>query len=245
MGWARSDKDGKGWVVNVGSDEGFATVQVGPEGPPRQLFGVERWQACYPRALGPRSGYLERWVPDDTGDVLLAAERAGHGPNIGYPGYALTVPRHVAMPDEDDHGKVLFGVPDGDDIFGFWPGRRDLFVGAIRGGDARGGRAERRYTGSPPDENATWFFTADGAFRGWLRGRRLADAADGRAMLFRMEGSQQVVTLHPDLRTARARRFAWADGSTAIALSLFDDLRLGLFIKNGKLALAGWDGSKS
>ena len=64
-------------------------------------------------------------------------------------------------------------------------------------------------------------------------------------MLFRLEGSQQVVTLYPDLRTTRARRFTWADGNTAVALSLFDDLRLGLFIQDGKLVLAGWDESKS
>ena len=245
LGWARSDKDGNGWVTNVGRNEGFATVQVGPEGPSRQLFGIERWQACYSRALGPRGWYIDMRVPDDAGSILLAREEAGHGPNVGYPSYNITVPQHVAMPDEDDDGKVLFSVPDGNDIFGFWPGRKDLFVGAIRGVDAKGAHAERSYSKSPIDENATWFFTADGRFRGWLRGRRLADAADGRAMLFRMEGSHQVVTLSPDLRTARARRFTWADGGTAIALSLFDDLRLGLFIKDGKLALAGWDGPKS
>ncbi len=245
LGWARGNKDGTAWIVNVGSEQGFATVQVSPEGSTRQLFGIKRWQVCYPRALGPRGWYIDMWVPDDAGSILLTREEAGHGPNVGYPSYSITMPQHVAMPDGDAGGKVLFGVPDGDDIFGFWPGRKDLFAGAIRGIDAKSERIGQFYRGLPTEENATWFFDPAGHFRGWLRGRRLADAADGRAMLFRMEGSHQVVTLRPDLRTARARRFTWADGRTAVALSLFDDLRLGLFIKDGKLALAGWDGPKS
>ena len=242
LGWARSNQDGTAWVVNVGSEEGFATVQIGPEGPPRQFFGFERWQACYHHALGPRGDYLDMWVPDDLARVLLARSAAGHGIGVGYPGYWLTVPRRDPMPDELARGKKLCSVPSGSDIFGFWPGRRDVFVGSIREIAERDPRPGQL---APPEENATWFFTADGRFRSWLRGRRLADAADGRAMLFRMEGSHQVVTLYPDLRTARARRFTWADGSTAIALSLFDDLRLGLFIQDEKLVLAGWDGPKS
>ena len=163
---------------------------------------------------------------------------------MAFVGYWLMVPHHEASPDEFARGQRLCFVPDGNHLFGFWPGRRDVFIGSTHepvAGDHAAPDSRPGYT----EENATWFFTADGRFRGWVRGRRLADAAAGRAMLFRMEGDHRVVTLYPDLRTARARRFTWADGSTAIALSLFDDLRLGLFIQDGKLALAGWDGPVS
>ncbi len=256
LGWARSDKKGTGWVVNVGSEEGYATILVGPEGPARRLLGAERWQSCYPRALGARGWYISMWVPDDGYHVLLQRNAAGHGPNVGYPGYREFVPKPDAAPDalDDESGgdgqsrvgldhpptKDFLSVPNGNALFGFWPQSREVFIGSRR--PSSGPRQTSRSAISAPerDENATWFFNARGEFRGWLRGRRLADAADGRGMLFRLEGSQEVMTLRPNLHATQTRRFVWADGKIATALSLFDDLHLGLFRTDDKLVLGAW-----
>ena len=256
LGWARSNKEGTAWIVNVGSEEGYATVRVGPEGPAQRLFGMERWQACYPRALGARGSYLDMWVPDDPHHLLMQRSGAGHGPNVGFPGYSVFVPKSTAGPDslsdEPSHDRETGGslnrsplgsflsVPEGNYLFGFWPGRQDIFIGALRPASGLSRTYNFSDPSKPRDENATWFFNARGEFRGWLRGRRLADAADGQAMLFRLEDSQEVLTLLPSLRAAQVRRFVWTDGKTATALSLFDDLHRGLFRKDSKLVLAEW-----
>ena len=241
LGWARSNRAGTAWVVNVGSEEGYATVEIGPEGPARTLSGVERWQACYPRALGMRGFYITAWVPDDAGGTLLKRDAAGHGPDVGYPGYSLVAPKQEPVQDMLDDGQLLGSVPSGNDIAGFWPGRRDVYIGATRFVGVQGShRALEEGEGESRTEEATWFFDARSRFRGWLRGRRMADAADGRAMLFRLEAGREIVTLRPDLRAADVRRFTWDDGTAALALSVFDDLRLGLFEHGGKLVLAAW-----
>lgn len=79
IGWARSDKDGAAWMVNVGDNQGYATIRVGPEGPARVLGGIERWGLCRPRALGPRGWYISMDVPDDAG---------GRCSTAGYPATA-------------------------------------------------------------------------------------------------------------------------------------------------------------
>ena len=242
LGWARSNRTGMAWIVNVGSEEGYATVEIGPQGASRPLLGVERWRACYPRALGARGFYISMWAPDDAGKVLLMRNSAGHGVYVGYPSYSLVVPNlNLFIPDMLSEGEGLCNVPNGNDIFGFWPGGRNVYVGATRTLYSPDRPSDPVNSGQPYNENATWFFTDKGKFQGWMRARRLADAADGRAMLFRLEGSQTVVTLRPDLHAIQVRRFVWEkNGHTAIALSLFDDLRLGLFRQKNKLVLARW-----
>lgn len=254
LGWGRSDKIGTGWVVNVGSEEGRATVWVGPEGPARMLQGFERWQLCYPRALGPRGWYIEMSVPDDSGQYLLSRREAGHGKGVGFPSYGLGDPKSRAAPPSKESDPVEPGstlmIPNGNEVFGFWPGRRDFFLGSedynglsVRGPEASdkvyepSGYASRK-GGNNIDK--TWFFNPDMRLAAWIRARRIADAADGRAMLFRVTADSRIVTLSPDLEVQAMRRMTWKDGSTADAVTLWDDLRMGLFIRDKHLVLARW-----
>ena len=242
LGWGRSDKDGAAWIVNVGSEQGYATVRVGPEGPARVLAGIERWELCHPRALGPRGWYITMWVPDDAGQALLTRESAGHGPNVGFPTYSIGEAASFSLegdPETRPPGKGRVTLPDGNRVFGFWPGGQDLFIGT----EAEDETTRRRLATVPdgtPILDKTWFFDRQWNLQGWTRARRLADAADGRSLLLRAVDDSRVVTLGPDRRVGEVRRFAWPGGKTAEAVKLFDDLRLGLFVRRGKLVLAGW-----
>ena len=266
IGWARSDKDGAGWIVNVGDNQGYATVHVGPEGPARVLSGIERWQLCRPRALGPRGFYISLDVPDDAGQTVLNCRSPGHGVYVGFSAYSLQAAQEFSLRDIPDFKPQedpvpgapvdYVTLPDSNDIFGFWPGGQDLFIGteATREPSSHEATRTRKFDATESFDTAsgtgrkkpylvvdkTWFFDRRWTLQGWTRARRLADAADGRSMLLRTDSDGWVVTLRPDLRATEVRRFAWPDGKTADAVTLFDDLRLGLFVRSGKLVLAGW-----
>jgi hypothetical protein len=45
----------------------------------------------------------------------------------------------------------------------------------------------------------------------------------------------------PDLTIAAIRRPTWPDGSTADAVIVWDDLKLGLFVRKHRLVLARWN----
>ena len=265
IGWARSDKDGAAWIVNIGSEQGYATVRVGPNGPARVLAGNERWQLCYPRALGPRGWFIEMSVPDDTGRWLFTREEAGHGMYVGYPGYDLVEgaeysPRTLHQRSSD--GRILppmlneLVIPDGNFDFGFWPGQTDVFIGSetLEKTGAPGAihivkqnrhehvnDAGDGLTEDPrPVVDKTWFYTRAGRFQGWVRARRLGDSADGHDMLFRLNDDGRIATLNPKLGVSDVRRFVWPTGKRADAVELFDDLRLGLFVRSRRLVLAAW-----
>ena len=260
LGWARSDKDGAAWVVNVGSEAGYATVRVGPEGPARVLGGIERWQLCHPRALGPRGFYLEMSVPDDTGQLVLTRMAPGHGAFVGFPSYRLDAAKEFSLDgsftDKPSESPVPAGridhvtLPDGEDVFGFWPGGQDAFIGTEttgEPGDRDTARTRKSDAGlgfahdnPSPIVDKTWFFDHQWHLRGWLRARRLADGADGKTLLLRLNDDGRIVTLRPDLHAAEVRHFLWPDASTADAVTLYDDLRLGLFVRGKRLVLAGW-----
>lgn len=245
IGWARSDREGKGWVVNVGSEGGWATVWVGPTGPPRVLKPGEQWNLCYPRAFGPRGTWLSMSVPDDAGQIQLSRGEASHGPGVGFPVYGI-----------DGAMEIGIRVAGGKAVFGFWPGRTSFFIGAERYQDSMfdakkndlheaGGWRTRKLAddalGDPTRiVDKTWFFDADAKVTGWVRARRIGDAADGRSMLFRNTFDGRIITMGPDLRIRAIRRFIWSNGTTADAVVLWDDLRLGVFIHHHRLILAKW-----
>jgi hypothetical protein len=137
-------------------------------------------------------------------------------------------------------------VPDGNYVFGFWPGERSFFIGAQSYGAPQvSGLRTRKYqditySAPRPIIDKTWFFDARGKVAGWVRGRRIADAANGQAMLFRVTADSRVMTIGSDLRVKAMRRFVWKDGSTADAVALWDDLHLGLFIRGSRLVLVRW-----
>ena len=92
-----------------------------------------------------------------------------------------------------------------------------------------------------PVVDKTWLFNPAGKLSGWVRARRVGDSADGRSELFRMTADSRILLLGPDLSVQAMRRMVWPEGSIADAVFLWDDLRLGLFILDHHLVLAGWN----
>ena len=257
LAWARSDKSGSGWVVNVGSEGGWATVWVGPKGPARILKDYERWQFCYPRALGARDDR----VPDDNGDGELGRSEASHGPGVGYPTYSFRPSHAQEKSDAPEAASWSHTVPNGNDVFGFWPKSRVAFVGSdgnnvdelhfFNHSEAKladyepSGIQTRKFDeiaggARDPIIDKTWIFAADGHLAGWIRARRIGDAADGRSLLLRATADSRVVTLDSKLTIRAVRHFTWSDDSTADAVIIWDDLQIGLFVRNIHLVLARW-----
>ena len=249
IGWARSDKEGRGWVVNVGSEDGYATVWVGPNGPARVLTGIERWQLCHRRALGPRGTVWSMGVPDDRGSRFLHRSEPGHGKWVGYPTFVVASSRSLGAESESD-----LCVPGGGHVFGFWPGGTGTFIGAERYVEEPGPKLRNRKWNYSPESTTTgvewnrssavidktWFFNSGGKCIGWIDGRRIGDASDGKSMLFRLSTDSRIAVLEPDLGVAYTRKLGWKDGSVADAVVLWDDLRCGLFVRDQELVLASW-----
>jgi hypothetical protein len=85
--------------------------------------------------------------------------------------------------------------------------------------------------GSAP--HRLWFFDEAGAYQGEISGDLLGDAADGRGMLVKTPDDQVVTVVRsPDGPSAtRQRSFTWPDGTQALPLEIYDDLRLGFFLR--------------
>lgn len=231
--WARSDREGKGWVVFVGENEGRGAVWIGPSGAARSLGAWEPWKLCYPRALGPR-GFpnIHLSVPDDRQERIFSRSEAGHGPGVGYPHYSWSRVRNSGKDEKTKASEEMVEerafhsvvVADGE-TFGFWPGSQKSYVSA--GAD---------------NEWRTWFFDEHAHFEHWIAARRIADAADGRSMLFGAQDGS-VVTVSPDGVPCVPTLFEGKDGARAEVVELFADLQIGFFKLKEALVLARWPGA--
>jgi hypothetical protein len=222
IGWCRSDRDGKGFVLSVGANGGRGVAWVNWGGEHRILKeGEDPWKLCFPRDLEPKGMYVSLSIPsDDGGDTLLRTEPS-HGMLVGFPTYQCS--------------KVRVMVPDGE-TFGFWPASHDVYIitkSYLGGESSPEGETPQR------EIERTWFYNANGEFIGWIAGRRLADTEHSDGMLFR-DPLNHIVALDSSLHATNVRQFVWRDGATAAPYKLFPDLRLGFFNSGTKLVLARW-----
>lgn len=222
IGWCRCDREGRGYVLSVGTNGGRGDAWVSADGSEhRELSEKESpWKMCYRRDLEPKGMYTALTTPNDTGDQTIGYTVPGHGMECGYPTYRW---------GDDDSISVQFLGPG---AFGFWPRSNDVYIETV--------------LPKPPlpneefeDPPITVFYKANGAFSGWIRATRISDTAHGDGMLFHDE-LDRVITLAPDMAVKKVERFVWADGIAAPPHKLFPDLRLGFFTSGKKLVLARW-----
>lgn len=206
--WARSDANGKGWVVKIGG-MGTEYFHVASDGSAEMLdlAGVNR--AVYPRGLGAQAGSA---VLSDDGVCELTREQAGHGPNVDHPDYRLSVPQ----------AGFETSILNGTGNMGFWPRSHEVYIGCGR---------EDWFKA-----HETRFFDVRGNLVAWVEACRFADAADGQAMLFEAADGA-VLTIGPDHRVRKAVQYVWPGGKRAPVEKMYDDLKLGLFMKDGVLCL--------
>jgi hypothetical protein len=122
-------------------------------------------------------------------------------------------------------------IHEGSDTFGFWPHAHDCYL-------------ESGGYGSDPSR--VWFFNSNGKYGGEIAGSYVGDAANGSDLLTHSDDGA-VTTIHratAGVTAGETRKFSWHDGSPAIPVVLYDDLKLGFFTRSAQtgseLVLARW-----
>lgn len=205
IGWARADKTGKRWLVGLGENFSRGYVLLDPERHIRALpYDAHLWNLVYPRAMGVRGMYTALFIESDDGKEVLLRSEAGHGVGVGWPDYNLSNRWGVTINEGN--------------AFGFWPHSHDVYIDAARG--------EQRL----PE---VWFFDANGKYQGEMAGTYLADASNGKDILVRETDSSviEVSNRRQGPVVQSVRRFKWPDGSEALPLAIYDDLKLGFFLR--------------
>lgn len=235
IAWARSDKQGKGWVFCVEecdqSSEDWAYLWISPQGKLKNLGLFDPWRYCLAEDLGPRSfNCYNLQFPSEDQSRFLVHHQAGHGSQVPFPTFSCI--RYDGKPTNtldriEAPENLIFEVTvhNGSHNFGFWPSTQIPYLSS---GDADWWA-----------EDKAWFLDEKGKFIGYARAKRLGVAADRKDMLYEFD-SQRVATLSPDLKVNAVRRFVLADGTVPQIQLLFDDLRLGFFLSGTKLLLAKW-----
>ncbi|MEY2559503.1 MAG: hypothetical protein QOE34_2928 [Verrucomicrobiota bacterium] len=225
IGWCRCDKEGRGFVLSVGTNGGRGAARVTGDGQKHRVLAESEspWKICYPRDLEPKGMYTALSIPNDQGDQTIGYTVPGHGAECGYPTYRWS---EISV-------QVL-----GPGAFGFWPDSSNVYIQTALVDPSKQPAPDtsgEESTGPP----ITLFYNFDGTFTGWIKGTRISDATQRGGMLFHDE-LDRVITLTPDLRVTKIERFVHRDGTAASPEKLFPDLRLGFFKWGKKLVLAGW-----
>ena len=216
IGWVRADKTGKAWLVALGFDytRGFARV-----GPRRQITplpeDVKLWNEVYPRSMGVRGMYTDLFIDSDDAKANLAREEVSHGVGVGWPSYRLAEWNVV--------------IREGTIEFGFLPHSHDVYVEGYQPVDEPRRNLPHRVI----------FFDAGGKYRGEVTGSWLGDTANGRGLLVQDAGHRvlDVVSDHSGLRVVKGRKFVWGGMDEVVPLAIYDDLRLGFFLRGPGLTV--------
>lgn len=225
IAWARSDKDGKAWIVSIGSDYGRGFVKLTPNGKWTKID--DPWKDCFPQQLRSRGMYIDRFTHSDDGSISVNRTEAGHGMYVGWPHY------HFSKSD------IL--VPNGDD-FGILPDSWSVFIESDCGPLATAseeGTAERK---EERKDERVWFFDAQGAYQHWIKGRTVGAslATNGGLWIRQLDDSSELVDRSYLVKSRVV--FSTTENKSLVPVELHDDIGLGLFLLNGKLLLGSWEG---
>ncbi len=163
------------------------------------------WKLVYPRSMGVRGMYTELFIDSDDGKEALQRSEAGHGVEFGWPNYDLS-------------SKWSVVINGGNSNFGFWPDSHRVYI-----------EVERSRQGP----NQVWFFNAEGKYEGEIAGSFLDDAANGVNLLIK-DPDNQVIEVRrgkQGLSVSSVRSFRWPDGNQVVPLAIYDDLKLGFFLR--------------
>lgn len=228
VGWARSSADGTGWVMKLGSEEGFGEFFMRPGGKPELLKPLEAWKRCMPRQLGPRGWYIELYIPSDDFTKVLSRHCAGHGYGAEFPSFVVAEQKTTATIAGLDFGEAnetsLFDITlhDGGRKMGFFPGSERIYVEASKDMERA---PEVGYT------ERTYFFDEQGNYGGWITGSYIGDSADGKSLLIQAMDTVAVVDSAFELK--ETREYINARGQILRPAAVLDDLKMGFFYKPG------------
>lgn len=215
IAWARSDREGKAWIVSVGSEWGRGIVKVGPDG--RWSKIDDPWKACFPQQLGARGMYTDLFARSDDGALVVNRTEAGHGPYVGWPEYHFPG-RTVTIPES-----CSFGIlPDSWAVFA---------TSGCVGSDPAAKRCEG---------TGVWFFDAKGQYQSWTKGLDVgASLATGGLWLRQTDGS--CVRVEKGYSVNTRLKFVTRERKPLVAVEIHDDIRLGMFRMGDEMVLGTWD----
>jgi hypothetical protein len=211
IAWARCDRQGRGWVANLGSEGGWARVFITPAGKPEILEDADApWKLCAARDLEPKGLYLQLHRPADDFKFSIDYQSAGHGSWVGFPTYSW-----------GDNIRIV--IPDGGNNFGFLPGTHSPFISIYHYGK---------------DMPRTWFFDSTGKCLGWAEADYFADAPNLKGVWL-LDTNNDVDTLDLALKPQSKLRFT-VNAAAVTPVKLFPDLKLGFFKSGNHVLLAKW-----
>lgn len=202
IGWARADRTGNRWLVGLGTESDRSFAFILPGGKVQPVpENTSLWSLVEPRSMGIRGFFVDLYIDSDDGKVTLDRSCPGHGKGVPWPNYTP--------------GGTIY---EGDDNFGFWPRSHAFYIETNRG---------------PEKPREVWFFDEKSKYEGQAPGSFLGDGAKlGSLLIQRDEGVVFEVALTPaGLEIGTVRRFQWPDGSVAVPLAIYDNWKIGFFLR--------------
>ena len=148
-----------------------------------------------------RGFFIELYVDSDDGKAVLIRSCPGHGKGVPWPSYTP--------------GGTIY---EGDKNFGFWPRSHAFYIETDRG---------------PDKPHEVWFFDERSKYEGQAQGAFLGDGSKPGSLLIESEDGAVLEVAHTPagLAITNRRQFQWPDGTTAIPLAIYDDWKLGFFLR--------------
>lgn len=216
IAWARSSRDGKSWVVWVGSEFGRGCIAVTPTG---KWKGVSSpWKECLPQQLGPRGMYTAKTTMSDDGSLSISRMEPSHGAMVGWPIYEFPNAKHVMI---SDGGK--FGI-----LVEAWA----VFIEGHRGSQ-NAGPEERQ-------QERLWFFDGKGDVQHWIKGRS-AGASLTSGGLWVSLPDNSCARVDKGFAIGAHLTFQTEDKKLLVPVELHEDIGLGLFLQDNQLAVGTWN----
>ncbi|MEO8614547.1 MAG: hypothetical protein ABI600_05350 [Luteolibacter sp.] len=215
IAWARADKNGKAWIVSIGSERGRGFVKLTPDGKWTKID--DPWKECFPQQLRSRGMYIDRFTRSDDGSLIVSRTEASHGMFVGWP--------HYHFPKND----LL--IPNGDD-FGILPDSWAVFIESDCG----------PFTEAPEDrkDGRVWFFDANGTYQHWIKGRTVGASLPTGGLWIRQLDDSCALVAKGHIVKSRVK-FSTKEKKSLIPVELHDDIGLGLFLSGDKLVLGIWE----
>ncbi len=214
IAWGRADKEGKAWIVSVGSEQGRGFVKLTADGKWTKIENP--WPECFPQQLRSRGMYTDRYTKSDDGAFVVNRTEAGHGMWVGWP--------HYHFPNFN----IL--IPNGDD-FGILPDAWSVFIESDCGPctEAVEDRKDERI----------WFFDAQGTYQHWIKGRTVgASLPSGGLWIRQLDDSCALVEKGYSVKSHL--KFTTKEKQALVPVEFHDDIKLGVFLMDGKLVLGSW-----
>lgn len=215
IAWARAARDGKSWVVSVGSEFGRGWVQITPEGKWREISCP--WKECLPQQLGPRGMYTAKLCTSDDGALSINRNEPSHGVEVGWPTYDFPAGKNVRIPNGDK--------------FGILPDAWAVCIASYT--------TLQQATPDERQQERVWLLDAQGNFQRWVKGRKVGVSWVSGGLWVRLP-DDTCLRVDKGFAVGAHRVFVTKDQKPLVPVEIHDDIGLGLFLIHDQLAVGTW-----